>query len=79
MSGHLRTSIFPTRPLIWHTLTCWTDEASMRAFVRAPAHREAMAHTGELATESRFARFETDVAPDKVRWRDAFRALREAG
>jgi len=50
--GHaVRFEIFGNKA--W-TMTAWKDEASLTAFVRSPAHREAVRRSGETAQNIRF-------------------------
>ena len=53
------------------TLTVWRDEASLEAFVRSPAHQQAMRDaTGELALAS-FRRIELPAAEIPLDWTTA--------
>jgi heme-degrading monooxygenase HmoA len=73
--GALKTRLlgFPLWP-VYYTLTVWESEAAMRAFVKTPAHRRAMANMGRYARTGRFATFAADTP--RIGWRRAFRQLR---
>jgi heme-degrading monooxygenase HmoA len=60
------------------TMTAWKDEASLNAFVRSPAHREAVRRSGETAQNLRFVTLERAIGSLPLNWRDARRLLAEA-
>ena len=71
----LRFEIFGKRA--W-TMTAWKDEASLAAFVRSPAHREAVRRSGETAQNIRFASLELPLSALPPSWREARRFLEAA-
>ncbi len=56
-------------------MTAWADEAALMAFVRSPAHREAVRRSGETAQNIRFASAEVPLASLPLPWREARRLL----
>ena len=71
--GHaVRFEIFGNKA--W-TMTAWKDEASLTAFVRSPAHREAVRRSGETAQNIRFASVEVPLAELPMSWVEARRLL----
>ena len=60
------------------TMTAWKDEASLNAFVRSPAHREAVRRSGDTAQNLRFATIKVPVGSLPLNWRDARRLVAEA-
>jgi heme-degrading monooxygenase HmoA len=60
------------------TITAWKDEAALSAFVRSPAHREAVRRSGETAQNIRFASTEMPLAALPMSWAEARRRLDEA-
>jgi len=71
--GHgVRFEIFGSKA--W-TMTAWKDEASLAAFVRSPAHREAVRRSGETAQNIRFASVEVPLAALPMSWAEAEQRL----
>ena len=57
------------------TLTVWRDEASLDAFVRSPAHRQAIQNgMGDITTAS-FRRIELPAAKIPIDWESALEYL----
>lgn len=64
--------------VVW-TMSVWEDEASLRAFVRSPLHREAM-REGRAATEEfLFHSFTVPAAEIPIPWSRAEALLAEEG
>ena len=61
------------------TMTLWSDEASLNAFVRSPAHRAAMRSAGRLLEGASFVRFGRSVAAGPLKWSEALAQLEESG
>lgn len=57
------------------TMSAWQDEASMRAFVRSPAHRDAVCRSGRTAQNIRFASLEMPLRALPMGWSDARKLL----
>ena len=75
--GNVRTSLLGLPPLLtFFTLTVWESDEAMRAFVKTPEHREAMAHMDDWASAGEFVQF--PAATPRVGWRAARRHLRTA-
>ena len=73
--GNVRTKLLGLPPFpLYFTVTVWESEEAMRAFVKTPRHREAMALMDRYARVGTFARFTSDTP--RVGWRRAFRELR---
>lgn len=75
--GHWRHADF--LKLRFSTLSVWDDDPSIDAFVRAGAHREAVAVFDEIAIrgESGFVRWKT-ADPQETTWEEAGKRLAEA-
>jgi heme-degrading monooxygenase HmoA len=59
------------------TMTAWNDTESLNAFVRSPAHREAVRRSDETAENFRFAAIEVPLGSLPLSWHEA-RLLVEA-
>lgn len=57
------------------TVTVWTDEPAMRAFVAGDVHQRAIAESAEALAAARFARFTVPRAEVPVSWDKALAAL----
>lgn len=60
------------------TMTAWKDEASLAAFMRSPAHREAVRRSGETAQNIRFASVAMPLRALPMSWDEARRRLEAA-
>ncbi|WP_210206715.1 DUF3291 domain-containing protein [Methylobacterium durans] len=67
----------PARLTFW-TLTAWTDEATMRAYMLSGVHRAAMPRLLDWCDEAAVARWEAAEAA-LPGWAEADRRLRELG
>jgi hypothetical protein len=56
-------------------MTAWKDEASLTAFVRSPAHQEAVRRSGETAQNTRFASVEMPLGALPMSWAEAKQRL----
>jgi hypothetical protein len=76
--GFLGGKMLAERNLAFWTVTAWTDEAAMRAYMLGGDHRAAMPKLFDWANEASVARWETPdpVLPD---WPEADRRMREIG
>lgn len=73
--GNVRTRLLGFPPLLsYFTLTVWETEEAMRAFVKTPEHRDAMAHMDSWASAGEFVQFSATTA--RVGWLTARRHLR---
>lgn len=75
-AGYVDGAILADRKLTFWTVTAWTDEAAMRAYMLAGDHRTAMGKLGLWCDEASVARWEAPGLPD---WREADRRMRETG
>ncbi len=57
------------------TMTVWTDEASLDAFVGSSDHQAAMAEASYLLKSARFVRFQIDRSEVPVPWASALERL----
>lgn len=71
-----RTELFGDRA--W-TMTAWTDEDSLEAFVRSETHQRAIAAAFGALDGARFARIETTRGAMPPDWDAALRQLDQAG
>jgi heme-degrading monooxygenase HmoA len=61
------------------TMTVWQDAASLRAFVRSPAHRKAMRSGYDALRSARFAQIEIARQAIPLSWKDALELLAAHG
>ncbi|MCC5841493.1 MAG: antibiotic biosynthesis monooxygenase [Opitutales bacterium] len=60
------------------TMTAWRDEAALQAFVRSPAHAEAVRASGQTAQNIRFVTLHRPLSSLPVRWSEALPLLQAA-
>lgn len=65
-------------PLSWYTMTAWEDEEAMKAYVRGPAHLDAMRATRDLTVGTAIRRTTLAGPLDQLGWRAAFALFDEA-
>lgn len=68
-SGNLGSTLRAQSTTVFWTLTAWEDEASMRAFMRSGAHREAMPKLQNWCDEASVVHWHQDSASDLGRSR----------
>jgi heme-degrading monooxygenase HmoA len=61
------------------TMTVWRDAASLRAFVRSPAHRKAIRGGYDAVTSARFAQVEMKREAIPLSWEEALELLAQHG
>ena len=76
--GNLGVELLNDANFTFWTKTVWKDEASMRAYMLAGAHRKAMSAIQELADEASVVHFEQDseTPPD---WQASYQKMVESG
>ncbi len=62
---------------LW-TMTVWTDEAAMVAYLSSGAHGVAMPSLGDLAVEASVVRWTAD-GPELPDWSEAVERMKDAG
>ena len=60
---------------VFHTLTVWTDQAAMRAFLTSGAHLQAMRAMAGIGTGSTLG-YPAEAVPD---WKDAYARWQSEG
>lgn len=75
--GFLRAAVLADRGRAFWTATAWTDEAAMRAFRDAGAHRQAMPRLPDWCDQAGVVRWTGE--PGRVDWTRAHRRLLDAG
>ena len=79
--GFRSGAVLSDRKLTFWTMTLWRDEADMRRYTGAGAHRRAMPKLARWCDEASVVHWTTDAAPDRVGldWVEAERRMRRAG
>jgi hypothetical protein len=77
-NGNVRTSLLAEARRTFWTLTVWSDEAAMRAFMTQEPHGRVMPHLKEWCDEAAIAQW-TQEAGDLPSWADAHRRLQAEG
>lgn len=77
-SGNLATQILKERHWAFWTATAWTDDAAMKNFMLAGAHRVAMRKLLEWCDEAALVHWLQDTR-DLPGWREAHRRLQAEG
>ncbi len=75
-AGYLDGGLLNDRKLTFWTVTAWTDEAAMRAYVLSGDHRAAMGKLSRWCDEASAAHWTAPGLPD---WAEADRRMRETG
>lgn len=74
-TGNLGVEIRARRPLTWCTMTGWSSEEALHAFVRCESHLRALSDTDRFLSYTAFARFCTIERVDGRLWQRAFTLL----
>lgn len=76
--GHLRSTTLRDADRVFWTLSAWTDEGAMRAYMLSGAHRKAMPKLLDWCDEAAVAHWNQtgDELPD---WHEAHRQLQSKG
>lgn len=75
-AGYIHGAALADRRLTFWTVTAWTDEAAMRAYMLAGDHRSAMPKLAHWCDEASVAHWEAPGLPD---WYEADRRMRASG
>ena len=78
MEGCLSAALLMDGPSTFWTLTLWTDEAAMRDYALAGAHREIMPNLVDWCDEAALAHWTQD-GTEPPAWSAAHRMLTEVG
>jgi quinol monooxygenase YgiN len=76
--GNLRVSVLRDADLAFWTRSMWTDEAAMRSFMRAGAHRRVMPRLAKWCDEAAIAHWLQDTT-EPPSWLEAHRRLQKNG
>jgi len=76
--GNLGTEVFNDAKLAFWTKSAWKDEASMRAYMLAGAHRKAMPTLMDMCDEAATVHWEQDSAT-LPSWAEGHRRMVESG
>ncbi|KQP40602.1 hypothetical protein ASF49_20540 [Methylobacterium sp. Leaf104] len=76
--GFIGGALLPDRSWTFWTMTAWTDEASMRAYILAGAHRRAMPRLVHWCDEASIVHWVQDAA-DLPSWAAADARMRAEG
>jgi heme-degrading monooxygenase HmoA len=76
--GNLAVSLLNDSHLTFWTRTVWNDEAAMRAFMIAGAHRHVMPHLLHWCDEAAVVHW-TQASSEPPSWQEAYRRLQQEG
>jgi hypothetical protein len=77
-SGNVAVTLLAEAHRTFWTRTVWTDEAAMRAFMVAPAHRRAMGRLAEWCDEAAVVHWTQDT-PEPPSWENVQQRMQHEG